>query len=90
MNAEQAPHAYAAMQKARSLSGRADASERAMIDALAIRYVEPFNAAKRVEQDRACADATGCHLDARWDGLRQADRRHLLRSADADSIRPFR
>jgi tetratricopeptide (TPR) repeat protein len=57
MNAEEAPHAYAAVQKALSLKGRATAKERALIDAIAVRYVEKFDAAKRVEQDRAYADA---------------------------------
>ena len=57
MTADEAPHAYAAMQKARGLSGRADAKERAMIDALAVRYVEQFDAATRRDQDRAYADA---------------------------------
>jgi len=57
MNAEEAPHAYAAAQKALSLGGRATAKERALIEAMAVRYVEKFDAAKRVEQDRAYADA---------------------------------
>jgi tetratricopeptide (TPR) repeat protein len=57
MSAEEAPHAYAAMQKALSLRSRAPAKERALIDAMAVRYVEKFDAAKRVEQDRAYADA---------------------------------
>jgi tetratricopeptide (TPR) repeat protein len=57
MNADEAPHAYAAAQKALSLRGRATATERALIDAMAVRYVEKFDAGKRVEQDRAYADA---------------------------------
>jgi tetratricopeptide (TPR) repeat protein len=57
MNAEEAPHAYAAIQKARALASHADAKERALIDAMTVRYVEKFDAAKRVEQDRAYADA---------------------------------
>jgi tetratricopeptide (TPR) repeat protein len=57
MSAEEAPHAYAAVTKALSLKGRATAKERALIDAMAVRYVEKFDAAKRVEQDRAYADA---------------------------------
>ncbi len=57
MNAEEAPHAYAAAQKALSLKGRATAKERALIEAMAIRYVPKFDASKRVEQDRAYADA---------------------------------
>src|SRR5690349_21853008 len=57
MNADEAPHAYAAIQKAIALRKHADAKERAMIDAMAVRYVEEFDAGKRVEQDRAYADA---------------------------------
>src|SRR5215211_4460663 len=53
MTAEEAPHAYTAVQKALSLKGRATAKEAALIDALAVRYVEKFDAAKRVEQDTA-------------------------------------
>ena len=57
MTAEEAPHAYAAARKALSLSSRASAKERALIAAIALRYVETFDAAKRVEQDRAYAEA---------------------------------
>jgi tetratricopeptide (TPR) repeat protein len=57
MTAEESPYAYAAAQKALSLKGRATAKERALIDALAVRYVEKFDGATRVEQDRAYADA---------------------------------
>jgi tetratricopeptide (TPR) repeat protein len=57
MNADEAPHAYAAIQRALALESHADAKERALIDAMAVRYVEKFDAAKRVEQDRAYADA---------------------------------
>ena len=57
MNAEEAPGAYAAIQKALSLKDRATAKERAFIDALAVRYVKDFDPEKRVEQDRTYADA---------------------------------
>ena len=57
MTAEESPYAYAAAQKALSLKIRATPKERALIDALAVRYVEKFDGAKRVEQDRAYADA---------------------------------
>lgn len=57
MTAEEAPHAYVAIQKALALKDRADAKERALIEAMAIRYVERFDPATRVEQDRAYADA---------------------------------
>ena len=52
-----APFAYAAVQKAIALKGRASPKERAMIDALAHRYVERFDPARRVEQDKAYAQA---------------------------------
>src|SRR3954468_3696838 len=42
MSAEESPHAYAAIQKALSLKSHADAKERALIDAMAVRYVEQF------------------------------------------------
>lgn len=57
MTAEEAPHAYAAIQKALSLKPRANEVERAFIDALAVRYVENFDPDTRVEQDRAYAEA---------------------------------
>jgi len=57
MTAEEAPHAYAAAQKALSLRSRATDTERALIEAMAVRYVDTFDAATRVEQDRAYADA---------------------------------
>lgn len=57
MTAEEAPHAYAALQKAISLKDRADAKERALIEAMAARYVERFDPSTRVAQDRAYAEA---------------------------------
>jgi hypothetical protein len=57
MNAEEAPHAYAALQKALELRAKADPKERATIDALSVRYAKDFDAAKRVEQDKAYASA---------------------------------
>ena len=54
---DDAPFAYAAVQKAIALKGRASPKERAMIEALAHRYVERFDPAKRVEQDKAYAQA---------------------------------
>jgi tetratricopeptide (TPR) repeat protein len=57
MNAEEAPGAYAAIQKALSLANRATPKERAFIEALAVRYVKDFDPEKRVEQDRAYAEA---------------------------------
>ena len=57
MTAEEAPHAYAAAQKALAMKASATPKERALIDAMAVRYVEHFDAAKRRDQDRAYADA---------------------------------
>lgn len=57
MTADEAPHAYAAVQKALSLKPRATPKERALIDAMAVRYVETFDPAARVAQDRAYAGA---------------------------------
>ena len=44
MSADEAPHAWAAVQKALALKERATTKERALIDALAVRYVERFDA----------------------------------------------
>ena len=58
MRADEAPRAWAALQKALALApDHASGRERAFIDALAVRYVENFDPDKRVEQDRAYADA---------------------------------
>ena len=58
MTPEEAPHAYAAIQKAIALKANRP-KERALIEAMSVRYVESFDAAKRVEQDRAYRDAMG-------------------------------
>jgi tetratricopeptide (TPR) repeat protein len=57
MSADQSPFAYAATQKAISLKDKASPKERDFIDALSVRYVKNFDAAKRREQDQAYADA---------------------------------
>jgi tetratricopeptide (TPR) repeat protein len=57
MSASDSPLAFAALQKAIALKGKASEKERAFIDALSARYVEKFEESKRVEQDRAYADA---------------------------------
>ena len=59
MNADEAPHAYAALRQAVSRRSRATEKERALIDALTVRYVEKFDAAKRADQDKAYAEAMG-------------------------------
>src|SRR3954466_4353778 len=57
MTSEESPYAYAAIQKAVSLRAKATPEERAMIDAMAVRYVAKFDASTRIEQDRAYRDA---------------------------------
>ncbi len=57
MTAEEAPHAWAAIRKALSLREHASEKERAFIDAMAVRYVEHFDPERRVDQDRAYAEA---------------------------------
>ena len=57
MSTTDAPFAYAAIQKALRLADKAAPQERALIEALARRYVERFDPATRVEQDRAYAQA---------------------------------
>ena len=53
----EAPSAHAAVQKALALKAKASPSERALIEALAHRYVEHFNPTTRGEQDREYARA---------------------------------
>ena len=57
MSAEQSPFAYAAAKKALALRDKATAHEQAFIDAIQVRYVKAFDPKKRVEQDRAYAEA---------------------------------
>jgi tetratricopeptide (TPR) repeat protein len=57
MSAEEAPHAYAAVQKALSIKDKANEKERAMIEAMSVRYVEQFIPSERTQQDKAYADA---------------------------------
>jgi tetratricopeptide (TPR) repeat protein len=57
MSAEHAPFAYAAMQKAVTLKDKATAKERALIEALTTRYVKDFDPKKRMDQEKAYADA---------------------------------
>lgn len=57
LGAGEAPFAYAAVQKALSLKQAAPPVEKALVEALAHRYVEHFDPAKRGEQDRAYAAA---------------------------------
>ena len=58
MREEEAPRAYAAIQKALALADdHASPKERAFIDALAIRYVEDYDPETRAVQDTAYAEA---------------------------------
>jgi tetratricopeptide (TPR) repeat protein len=57
MTAQQAPRAYAAIQKALSLSPHADEKERAFIQAMAKRYAASFDPATVRAQDAAYAQA---------------------------------
>jgi tetratricopeptide (TPR) repeat protein len=58
MSAAESPYAYAAVQKAMGRRDRhASAVERDLIEALAVRYVERFDPATRIQQDRAYRDA---------------------------------
>ena len=58
MQKREAPHAYAAIQKALELAPKhASKRERAFIEAMAPRYVEDFDPENRGEQDQAYADA---------------------------------
>jgi tetratricopeptide (TPR) repeat protein len=69
MSAVDAPFAYAAVQQAVALEAKATPQERALIDALARRYVERFDPARRVEQDRAYASAMEQAYEAHPDDL---------------------
>jgi tetratricopeptide (TPR) repeat protein len=58
MPADQAPYAYAALQKARALmASHASPKERDFIEALTARYVKDFDPKTRVDQDRAYAES---------------------------------
>jgi len=65
MSAEEAPFAYAAIQKAIALApAHATPIEQALIKAMSVRYVARFDPARRVDQDRAYADAMKQVVDA--------------------------
>lgn len=57
MSKEQAPFAFAATQKALSLEKTAAPEERALIEALRVRYVKDFDPKTRRDQDQAYAEA---------------------------------
>ena len=58
MRRDEAPHAFAAIQKALELAQEhASPKEQAFIDAMAVRYIEDFDPETRSEQDTAYAQA---------------------------------
>ncbi|MBV9085279.1 MAG: hypothetical protein JOZ62_21590 [Acidobacteriaceae bacterium] len=58
MQPKEAPHAFAAIQKARQLApGHANAVERGLIDAMCVRYVENFDPTKQRDQDVAYTES---------------------------------
>ncbi len=57
MDTEEAPHAYAAIQRARALAKHAAPKERALIDAMSVRYPRVFDPAQRVHLDTAYSRA---------------------------------
>ena len=57
MGTEAAPHAYAAIQKARALAKHATPKERALIDAMSVRYPRTFDPAQRMQLDTAYSRA---------------------------------
>jgi len=70
MSADEAPFAYAAIRKAIALApGHATPIEQALIQAMSARYVARFDPARRVDQDRAYADAMKKVVDAYPDDL---------------------
>jgi tetratricopeptide (TPR) repeat protein len=70
MTAQQAPRAYAAIQTAVALADQhASAKEKAFIEAMAVRYVEHFDPAKRADQDHAYARAMARVAEAYPDDL---------------------
>jgi hypothetical protein len=66
MQGDEAPHAYAAIRRAVELAeqGHADERERALIDAMAVRYVEDYDPAERAQQDSAYARAMAAVYEA--------------------------
>lgn len=70
MTVPHASRAYAAIQKAVARADRyASAKEKAFIQAMAVRYVEHFDPARRSEQDRAYAEEMGRVTQAYPDDL---------------------
>ena len=59
MSPTSAPHAFAAAQKALALAERAAPVERALIEAMALRYADPFDPKTQRARDEAYANAMG-------------------------------
>ena len=57
MGTDEAPHAYAAIQKARALAKHATPKERALIDAMSVRYPRSFDPAQRTPLNTAYSSA---------------------------------
>ncbi len=57
MGTEEAPHAYAAIQKARALAKHATPKERALIDAMSVRYPRTYDPAQRIQLGTAYSRA---------------------------------
>ncbi len=57
MREDEAPHAYIAAQKALDLQEGADPVERALMDAMALRYVEEYDPSGQAARDTAYAEA---------------------------------
>jgi tetratricopeptide (TPR) repeat protein len=69
MTTEEAPHAYAAVQQAIALRDSASPVERALIDALAVRYVADYDVENRRIHDEDYAAAMGEVVEAYPDDL---------------------
>ena len=87
MPPNQAAHAYTAIQKALALAeDHASPSEKAFIEAMAVRYVENFEPDKRKEQDTAYVEAMRLVAERYPDDLEAAtfyaDALFLLETAD--------
>lgn len=69
MTTDEAPHAYAALQKALELRAHASPREQALINALSVRYVADYDVERRREYDQAYAEAMLAVAEAYPDDL---------------------
>ncbi len=72
MSADEAPYAYAAIQKALELREHASAREQVYIDVLSVRYVADYDFERRREQDETYAEAARILAEAYPDDLEAA------------------